>query len=275
MNIERRKLLRYFLGAGLFGAVACYPVFIERYIILINEYRIHFPNLPKEFSGLRIVHLTDLHYGALMPLRIIENVVQRVNKLKKDIVVCTGDYVHERNSIVQIDQVWPVLSKLQAKFGVLFVMGNHDHWADTDRSLYWSERSGQNLRGKVKAIEKNGKRLWIAGGGDLWEDHIGFDEILSKVPDNEFRIMLAHNPDSSDTQFDGHIDLLLAGHTHGGQVRIPFLGAPVLPVKNKNYSSGIKISPKGHKLFISRGIGWTIYPIRFNCFPEIAVLQLI
>lgn len=275
MNKGRRKFLKYLFGAGLSGLFACYPVFIERYIILVNHYRISFPNLPKAFSGFKIAHLTDLHYGSLMPFRLIESVVQRTNKIIKDIVVCTGDYVHEANSVGQIDQVWPVLSKLNAKDGVYSVLGNHDHWADTNRSIYWLERTGQNLRGKVKVIERNGERLWLAGGGDLWEDHIRFDTLLNKIPEDDFRIMLAHNPDSADSRFNGPIDLILAGHTHGGQVKIPFGGTPILPVKNKTYSSGLKVSPKGHKIFISKGIGWAIYPIRFNCYPEIAVLELV
>ena len=275
MTIVRRKFLKYCLGGGLIGLAASYPVFIERYIILINTYRIPVSNLPKEFSGFRIVHLTDIHYGFLMPLRLIEHVVQRANGLSGDITVCTGDYVHEMNKTDQIDRVWPILSGLQAKYGVYSVLGNHDHWADTDRSMYWLERSGQNIRGKVNGIEINGKKLWIAGGGDLWEDHINIDTLLDKIPKGECRILITHNPDSADTPFRGHIDLILAGHTHGGQVQLPWLGAPVLPVQNKNYSSGIKTSPKGHTVFISKGIGWTIYPVRFNCYPEIAVLELV
>ena len=87
--------------------------------------------------------------------------------------------------------------------------------------------------------------------------------------------MLAHNPDSADLFFKARMDLMLAGHTHGGQVKIPFWGTPVLPVQNTNYASGLAESTKGHPVFISSGIGWSIYPVRFNCFPEISVLELI
>jgi predicted MPP superfamily phosphohydrolase len=275
MKIARRRFLKYAISFGTLGLVASYPVFIERYIILINTYRIPVPNLPDEFKGFRIAHLTDLHYGFLVPLRIIENVVRRTNRLPKDMVVCTGDYVHERNSNRQIDRVWPVLSKLEAKQGVFSVLGNHDHWADTDRSLYWLERSGHNLRGSVRPIEKEGKRIWLVGGGDLWEDHLEFDALLRDVPDQECRIVLAHNPDSADTPFTVRTDLIISGHTHGGQVNLPFVGTPVLPVRNKNYSSGLRVSNKNESVFISKGIGWAIYPVRFNCFPEIAVLELV
>jgi hypothetical protein len=260
---------------GAAGLLASYTVFIERYIILTNHYLIKVPSLPQAFSGFRIVHLTDLHYGSLVPLAIIRHVIQRVNRLDRDLVVCTGDYVHERAATTQIDAVWPLLSGLTAPLGVLSVLGNHDHWANTERSQYWLNKTNQDLRHKVKAIEKSGERLWIAGAGDLWEDHRNLDQILSGIPDVDCRIVLAHNPDTADSEFSGRVDLMISGHTHGGQVDIPFIGPPVLPVQNKTYSSGLKTSPRGTGVFISKGIGWAIYPVRFNCSPEIAVLELV
>jgi len=113
------------------------------------------------------------------------------------------------------------------------------------------------------------------GGGDLWEDHIPLDELLRSIPGDECRIVLAHNPDSADTPYTARVDLMLCGHTHGGQVVIPFYGPPVLPVANHAYSSGLVTSPRGTLVFISKGIGWAVYPARFNCFPEIAVLELL
>jgi predicted MPP superfamily phosphohydrolase len=274
MPITRRQFLKRLSSFGSLGLVASYPVFIERSIVLTNTYRIPVPNLPKAFSGLRIVHLTDLHYGFLVPLKFIGHVVRRANELKPDLIVCTGDYVHEKNSTAQINEVWPVLSRLTAPLGVYSVLGNHDHWADTERSDHWLKRTGQDLRHKTVRLEREGQGLWIAGAGDLWEDRRNLDGLLGGIPDHDCRIVLAHNPDTADTNYSRRIDLMLSGHTHGGQVNIPFIGPPVLPVRNKTYSSGLKRSPRGCRVFISRGIGWTIYPIRFNCYPEIAVLEL-
>ncbi len=257
------------------GLVASYPVFIERYVVTVNTYRIPVPNLPAAFAGFRIVHLTDLHYGALVPLATILSVVARANRIERDLTVCTGDYVHRRDTTKQIDKVWPILSELNAPSGVFSVLGNHDHWADTDRSRYWLERSKQGLGSKPVSIERNGEKLWFAGAGDLWEDHTSLDELICGIPELDCRIVLAHNPDTADSDFSQRVDLMLSGHTHGGQVRIPFAGAPILPVRNKNYSSGLKRSPRGAAVFISRGIGWAVYPVRINCFPEIAVLELV
>ena len=254
--------------------MASYPLFIERNIVLTNTYRIPVPNLPKAFSGFRIVQLTDLHHGALVPLRFIRSVLRRANRIERDMIVCTGDYVHEKNSRGEIDSVWPLIADLHAPSGVFSVLGNHDHWADTKRSQYWLSQTGQDLRHKVVSIDRGGARLWLAGAGDLWEDHRSLDGLLSEIPESDCRIVLAHNPDTADTEFLSRVDMMISGHTHGGQVNVPFVGTPVLPVRNKAYSSGLKRSLRGMSVFISRGIGWAIYPVRFNCFPEIAVLEL-
>lgn len=273
-DISRRQFLKNTLSYGLLGLLGSYPFCIERYIILTNHYRIAVPNLPKEFSGFRIVHLTDLHYGFLVPLSLIQHVVERANSLSADMIVCTGDYVHERNSARQIDRVWPVLAQLRAPSGVYSVLGNHDHWADTDRSAYWLKRSGQDLRHQLIRIARGGKWLQLAGAGDFIEDHRNLDALLGRIPEEDCRILLAHNPDTLDTDYSCRIDLAIAGHTHGGQVVIPYLGPPVLPVRNKAYTSGLRHSLRGSKVFISKGIGWTHIPVRFNCYPEIAVLEL-
>ena len=273
-SIGRRQFLKMAGSASTLGMAAGYTGVVERHSVLTNTYRVKVPNLPESFSGLRLVHLSDLHHGSFMSLSRIEQVVHRANALGGDMILCTGDYVHERRSARQIDAVWPILSQLTAPLGTFSVLGNHDHWADAERSQHWLTKSGQDLRHRVTPIDRDGGRLWLVGAGDLWEDHRNLDDLLGQVPESDCRIVLAHNPDTADTAFRGRADLMLAGHTHGGQVDIPLLGPPVLPVRNKSYSSGLKVSPRGLKVFISKGIGWACFPIRFNCFPEIAVLEL-
>lgn len=274
-KISRRRFLKLTWGVGAVGLLASYPFFIERYIVLTNTYRIPVPNLPKAFSGFRIVQLTDLHYGTLVPLSLIRSVIARANRIECDVIVCTGDYVHEWNSTGQIDTVWPLIAELSAPSGIFSILGNHDHWANTSRSQHWLSQTGQDLRHKVTSIDRDGSKLWLVGAGDLWEDHRNLDELLNKIPESDCRIVLAHNPDTADTKFSARVDLMISGHTHGGQVNIPFVGTPILPVRNKTYSSGLKNSLRGMSVFISRGIGWAVLPIRFNCYPEIAVLELI
>jgi uncharacterized protein len=272
--MNRRKFLKTACYGCASALLASYPVFIERHWVQINRYRIAVPNLPKAFNGFRVVHLTDLHLGFLVSKAFVENVIHKANRLKPDMIVCTGDYVHARNSTIEIDTVWPMMSKLRANYGVYSILGNHDHWADTERSLQWLQRSGQNIRHTCKPVYKGGERIIIGGAGDYWEDELNIDECFANSDEGDCRILLTHNPDSVDTAFETPLSLILSGHTHGGQVSIPFYGPPMLPVKNKRYSSGLIDTEKGN-LFISKGIGWSIYPIRFNCYPEIAVLEWI
>ena len=214
------------------------------------------PNLPPFFKGFTIIHLSDLHYGFLVPKLVIEAVAEKCQRPAKK-YHCVRDYVHEDNNFSQIDKVWPILSQLSAPQGVYSVLGNHDHWADTERSLYWLCRSGQDLRHKTVSIGRDGQRIWRGGTGDLWEDDVRVDRTFEGVPEQECKILLAHNPDTADTGFTTRIDLMLSGHTHGGPVRIPFIGAPVLSVNNKRYTSGY-IRTDRTALFISRGIGGLI-----------------
>lgn len=271
--MNRRQFLR-----SSFAAAACllasYPVLIERNLLQINQYQIPVANLPRSFHDFKIVQITDLHYGPLVSLDFVAEVVQKANSLAGDIIVCTGDYVHGINGGDQIDAVWPLLGELAAPFGVWSVLGNHDHWADLDRSDYWLQKTGQDLRHKCRKIEKGDDTIWLGGAGDYLEDSLGVDKLFDHVPFDGCKILLSHNPDSADEPFRTPVDLIISGHTHGGQVAVPFIGAPVLPVRNKNYASGF-IQTRKCGIFISKGIGWSILPVRINCFPEIAVLRLV
>lgn len=280
MNISRRQFLQRACQLGAVGLVTSYPLVIERMAVLTNKYQIAVPNLPAAFAGYRIVHLSDIHHGPLSPHWFIQWIIDRANRLKPDLIACTGDYVNGltlrgKSSRAEIDEVWQALAQLSAPDGVWAVLGNHDHWADAARANYWLKRNKQDLRHQSIRIERNGQALWLAGAGDFMNDHRDLDPILAPIPDRDCRILLAHNPSTADSRFTQRIDLILAGHTHGGQIRIPFLGAPYLPLPNKNYVQGITTTARGGTMFISRGIGSASVPARFNCYPEIAVLELV
>jgi len=272
--MNRRSFFKSTLSAGALALAGSYPIFIERNIVQVNRYKIPVHNLPPSFHGFTLAHLTDIHLGSMVSPSFVEQVVHRTNSLNTDAIVCTGDYVHERNTLEEVDKVWPILSKLSARYGVYSVLGNHDHWADTDRSRYWLERSGYNIRHQCKPIYKGRERILIGGAGDLWGDKLNIDKTFSSSDQADCRILLAHNPDSVDTEFETPLSLVLSGHTHGGQIVLPFLGALKIPVENKAYVSGLIATPRT-PLFISRGIGWAIVPVRLNCYPEIAVLELV
>jgi predicted MPP superfamily phosphohydrolase len=271
--MNRRQFIKRGIFWGIGALVASYPLFIERHRFQINTYKIPVPNLPASFNGFTIVQITDIHYGLFMPLGVVKKLFAGVKSLKKDIIVCTGDNVNQHKKTTQIDAIWPELLKLSAPHGVYSVLGNHDHWADFSRSLYWLDKSGQNVRHRAVPIQNGTEKIWIGGCGDYMEDAIGLDKAFGNVPPEDCKIALAHNPDTADTFFKTRVDLMICGHTHGGQVNIPFWGPPILSVHNKAYSSGFISTPKT-RLFISKGLGWAILPIRFNCLPEIAILKL-
>lgn len=269
-----RFLQLSYAGVAGCGLLASQPVRLARTDIFENHYHIPVPHLPPAFEGFRIVHLADFHYGLYVPLWFISSLVARVNEMPRDAVVLTGDYVDRRWTQRHLNTVWPVLRQLQAPEGVFAVLGNHDHWACTACALGWLDQTGFGVRHQARCVERNGQRLWFAGAGDLWEDHLSLDVILADVPDADCRIVLAHNPDTADSPHESRVDLMLSGHTHGGQIRLPWRGSPKLSVKNRRYDQGFRISDKGAGVFITRGVGWTGFPIRFNCPPEIAVLHL-
>lgn len=276
-SFQRRKFLKALAITGGVGMIlGTYSVFIERQWVMINHYSIPIKNLPPNFENFTIAHLTDLHQGFLVSENYLRSIVSTTNNLNADLIVCTGDFVHKRNETKEIKAVWPILHHLKAKHGVFTVLGNHDNWADFDLSQKYLNRSPhENLQFRMIDIEKSGQRIWFSGAGDLWTDHMHFEYFLTETPETEPLIMLAHNPDSADRYTPFPISLFMSGHTHGGQVRIPFIGSPIIPVKNKQYDHGLIPTADGKsQIFISKGIGWAILPVRFNCYPEIAVLHL-
>lgn len=238
------------------------------------EIEIESKNIPKSFDGFRIAVISDLHYGFLNPEIWIQYLIHKTNNKNPDVILGVGDYVKKRNLNSELKIVWSMLKNLKAKEKVFFVNGNHDHWANHELALELLEKSGFSIRKKMEVIKKGSEEIAFIGLGDFWEDHFPIDEL--KLTNKEiFTIALAHNPDTVNTFHTTKIDLFITGHTHGGQVRIPFLDySPVLPVKNKEFDKGLKVSNLGEMVFISTGIGWSILPVRFNCPAEIPILVL-
>ncbi len=269
---------RQFLKLGLYTAGAAaitggYSFWLERNIISLNTYRIPVPGLPAAFEGLRIAQLTDLHQGWLMPATAVRRAVHLANNAGADLIVNTGDNIREEDGPANIDSVWEELAQLRAPLGVYAVLGNHDCRAGADQSLTRMEQAGQSLRHRCIRLEREGTALWLGGAGDRYSERDGIDRLFSETPPEECKILLAHNPDTADLSFKTRVDLVISGHTHGGQICFPFIGAPFIPVRNPNYVSGL-ITNTRRRVFISRGIGWGGLPLRLNCPPEIAVLLL-
>ncbi len=268
-----KRYFKYLFITSL--AIGIYSFVWERYFVTFPEYVYESESLPKEFDGYRIAIISDLHLGSLDPEIWIKWVIQKTNDTSPDLIVGLGDYVKKRKTDEELKKVWPLLLTLKAKHDVLFVNGNHDHWANHKLSLSLLNDSKRSLRNQHKILKKGKSEITIAGTGDFWEDEVDIDKSIAYSPLKNFKLVITHNPDATQTNHNTKINLFLAGHTHGGQVRIPFFDySPILPIKSRNLDKGFRKNKFGEDVFISSGIGWSILPIRFNCPPEVPIIIL-
>lgn len=280
----KRPTRRQFLGAlsaGVIVGVAGYSSLIEPYEVSIEQVPLTLPRLPEAFQGLRIVQLSDLHYGPFTGDREIRKAVVQANALHPDIAVLTGDFVtvpilgrDYRPKLAEADACGRILSELRAPLGTFACLGNHDIFVDANRlSEILSSHGIHVIRNGAQALEREGARVWMAGVDDVLAAHADLDRTLANTPRDEFSILLAHEPDFADAAAAYPIDLQLSGHSHGGQIRVPLAGALYYPPLARKY-------PRGHyrvgnlHLYTNRGIGTIGLPIRLNAPPEVTLLTL-
>ncbi len=238
----------------------------------ITETVISLRRLPAALDGFRIVHLTDIHHSIFTPLEEVERAVYLANRLQPDLVALTGDYVTFSPAYIQ--PVARALGKLKARHGVFAVLGNHDFQVDADE-MTRALRSHRIrvLRNSRRPLRAGKETLWILGVDDLWWSSDDLPAALKAVPARDTKILLCHNPLGIWQASRHSIDLVLSGHTHGGQVRVPGfrnlyrskLGERFVDGWNRLHST---------QIYVSRGIGKVIVPIRFDCPSEIACLNL-
>ncbi|MBI4559962.1 MAG: metallophosphoesterase [Candidatus Hydrogenedentes bacterium] len=285
VDMSRRGLLARSM-VGVAGVVVSgmggYASFVAPERLRIRRYDLPIAQLPSVLDGLRIIHVSDTHYGPFTGLSYLEEVVQQVNRLRGDLVLLTGDYVHYTARAVESGIA--LLGNLESRFGAMAVLGNHDHWEGVERCRAAFARIGIPLldnhrvfldREGPVAKPEGGRTLCIAGVGDLWEDEVRIDQALGGVPEDTPRILLSHNPDVAETlRATNRVDLMLSGHTHGGQVYIPGFGALVVPSRyGDKYVGGLCRGPCC-PVIVSRGVGLAGIPIRFCVPPEIGVITL-
>lgn len=212
---------------------------------------------------LKIAHLSDLHTKGFGTIE--EKLISAINAEKIDVIFITGDIATPNGTIEGYQEV---LKKLRAPLGVYFVPGNWEYWTDIS-SFNLIENSGvTNLTNKAHNIRDN---VWIIG----FDDHLeGFPDssLPNSLPDDAIKIALFHTP-SFFKVISGHVDLAFAGHSHGGQVRLPFLEPFWAPAGTNQYYSGW-YNEGSSEMYVSRGIGTSILPIRINCRPEVAFIEL-
>ena len=231
-----------------------------------------------EHDGLRIAVLSDLHVGS--PHRSLANlkeIVTATNAERPDLIVVLGDLVIEGvvgGRFVEPEPIAAELSALHAPLGVIAILGNHDWWYDGERVRRALEANhipvleNQNMR-----LTYRGQSLWLCGLADLWTRGDRLAETLAEIHNDDPVIVLMHNPDLFP-DMPARVSLTLAGHTHGGQVNFPIIGRPVVPSKfGQRYAYGL-VEEDGRKLFVTSGIGTSIFPVRFRVPPEVVLLTL-
>ncbi|OIO94682.1 MAG: hypothetical protein AUJ92_09695 [Armatimonadetes bacterium CG2_30_59_28] len=257
---------------GAAGACAVDTVWVEpKRSPVVESVRLR-RRLPAALDGLTICQLSDLHRGPVVSQYEIERAVAMALSLSPDLIVLTGDFVS-----ADADYVAPCTSALQrlhAPLGVFAVLGNHDHWVNADSVHTALEEAGIGvLRNATRELRTQSGVFYIAGLDDVWEDAQDIDAALAGVPREAFMLLLVHEPDYADEVAKHPVDLQLSGHSHGGQVRLPVVGAPVLPRLGQKYPMGL-YRVGNLTLYTNRGIGRVNPPFRFNCPPEITLFTL-
>jgi predicted MPP superfamily phosphohydrolase len=282
-KMTRRRVL----AAGLLGAagLALYAGEGERHWIDLTHIGIGIPGLPEAFEGFRIVQLSDIHLEAWTEPFFLRHAVERINALKPDAVFLTGDFVSEapNSPDFPIRCAWKcaeILRRIECRrtYGIL---GNHDMIAGPDEiAKALTENGVTMLRNRCLPIERDGARFWLAGVDDPLK---GDPDPGAAIPErirnlrDEPVILMCHGPDYADElqiQAAGQaVKLMLSGHTHGGQVRMPFVGPLALPPMGRKYVEGY-FRLGGMQLYVNRGLGTVGVPFRFDCPPEITHITL-
>ncbi|MCP4536758.1 MAG: metallophosphoesterase [Chloroflexi bacterium] len=276
-KISRRKFLALGAAATL-GCAATSSTYLylhnESDQLVIERVQVPIRNLKSVLEGFTIVQLTDFHLYPLTQLDLVERAVAIANDLKPDLVVLTGDYVwHEAEAVFDLA---PALAKLDARHGVFSIIGNHEIWTDLDaiKSAFAAEGL-PILENQGLPLTVGQDTLYLAGVDDGWSGHPDLDAALTDLPNGAPVVLLAHEPDLADTfSQDGRVSLQLSGHSHGGQIRLPRVGAILLPYMAWKYDQGLyRVNDMWQ--YTNRGIGVTNEPVRFNCPPEITEITLV
>ena len=287
-NMSRRQFLGRLTGSiilpgllagGITGGYALYEA--KRCGVLRTEIALR--NLPAAFDGTTVALVADTHHGPKMnPLDYIEHVVEMTNALRPDIVALGGDYVerhrHYMPGTSHRRYVVPgvaVLGKLRAPMGRFAVLGNHDYLVDpalTRRAL--ADHGLMDLTNTGVWLERGGARLRFGGVDDCEKGKPLLPPALGDMTAQDAAVVLTHNPDYVQYIRDPRVDLVLSGHTHGGQVVLPVVGALVTASQfGQKYVQGLRQGPSA-RVFVTRGVGTTGMPIRFGCPPEVALITL-
>ena len=244
--------------------------------LVTKEYTLSSKDIPDGFDGIKIVHFSDLHYNRAITLSKVKSIVEEINLINPDIVVFTGDIIDKDTNLSDKDynQLTNLFLKIKAKYGKYAVMGNHDYDKDKDKVIsIYNESKFKFLDNDYEIIyNKDNEKIFIGGLNTVSYNQDNLDKTMEYFKDNDdidYKIILVHEPDISDkivTSYD--VNLILAGHSHNGQVRLPFIGAIYKPPYAKKYYDNY-YNINGTDLYISSGIGVSTLNYRLWNRPSI------
>lgn len=256
---------------GLAGALRNGPGGADQGAIEVSDRRIPIERLDASFRGFRIVHLSDIHHGLYLPLAAVMDAVLLANRLRPDVVALTGDFVtYSRACIAPVAEV---LGMLRARYGVYAVLGNHDFRVGAEEITRALRRERiEVLRNTHTTIRRSGQPLHLAGIDDV-AYRGDLPRALRGVAPGAPTVLLSHNPRIIRRAARSGISLVLSGHTHGGQVRLPLIAGLLERSPRMRYKGGFDRLGSTH-IYVSRGIGTVVLPVRFRCPAEIPRLHL-
>ena len=275
--ITRRDFLKFSglsLSACFLGSAGILAIANEAYEPIIRRVTISIRGLPSALEGYRIAQLTDFHLYPYTTSGLVRKTVAMANSLKPDVTVLTGDYVWR--IVGAAYDLAAILSGLDARHGVYSVLGNHDYWTDIEvvTDAFHQHRLPMLVNQGVP-LQVGKATLFLAGMDDGWSGRPDLNATLADAPAEAPVVLLYHEPDLADqVSLDGRVDLQLAGHTHGGQVRPPNRKPFFLPYLGKKYDYGL-YQVNGMWLYTNPGIGMISVPYRFNCPPEVTEFTLV
>ena len=276
----RRKVLRW--GAGLVaGSLAVDAWGIEPNGLVFETITIPIPDLPAPFEGYRIAFVTDTHYPRNIDRAFIRRAIEMGNAFRPDLFLFGGDFV-DTHGLDAVPKIAGVFEGPAAPDGVVGVLGNHDWVMDGERVRSEIERTSpiRLLLNEHILLRRGGETIALAGLEDLWERHLDLERALVGIPPEMPRLVLGHNPDSAERYIGSahlaesrRVDLQISGHTHGGEIVLPFFGAPLIPsAYGKKFAQGY-VRGKLHPVYVSRGIT-SPRGVRFRCRPEVTGITL-
>lgn len=279
-KLSRRTFLRLGvrggISAGVLGLTSLAEArTVEPKWIQISRHDVTLPHLPRAFDGFTIAHITDLHADDPSCSYDLKQVCELTSAQNADAIVMTGDFSSGPGPGTE-EKLIPALSLLKARAGVFGVTGNHDYWAEgPERVRYALKESGvSELFNDVHELKRDGESLYICGVDDPWQGNPDIERVASLVPKGKAAVVMVHEPDyAPELASHGKFGLMLSGHSHGGQVALPFVGPIILPDKCTHYPRG-RYEVNGMTLYTNRGIGTVGLPLRFCARPELAIFTL-